>query len=404
MPSPPKPWERSGANNITSSVSSTVASSPTALSQEFSNEIESSPPALPSRPSTLTTTRPYGAGYGSGLSYGSGYSPYSSGYGGGYGSYSSPYSRYGSYGSYGTYGGTYSRYGYGGSMYGSGMYGGGMYGNRFNNGPFPGQNPDEPSLMQTMEQSTAATFQVIEQVVSAFGGFAQMLESTFFATHSSFMAMMGLAEQFGHLRNFLGQILGVFTLIRWGRKLLHYLTGIKPPANVQGINPQDFKKFEQRPPISKRPIVVFLLVVVGLPYLMSQIIRTLSRKRLEQKSQQASDGTPVKDPYSQQSQKPIRPHDLEFARALYDFRAESPAELSLKQGDIVAILSKTDPAGAPSQWWRGRTRAGAQGFFPSNYVEIIHKGGNSNEPRKELPPTPEPENHDPGVMESTKLK
>ena len=35
-----------------------------------------------------------------------------------------------------------------------------------------------------------ATFQIIESIVGAFGGFAQMLESTFMATHSSFFGML----------------------------------------------------------------------------------------------------------------------------------------------------------------------------------------------------------------------
>jgi len=34
-----------------------------------------------------------------------------------------------------------------------------------------------------------ATFQIIESIVGAFGGFAQMLESTFMATHSSFFGI-----------------------------------------------------------------------------------------------------------------------------------------------------------------------------------------------------------------------
>lgn len=93
-------------------------------------------------------------------------------------SYSSPYSRFGGMGS-SMYGG-----GYGGmnSMYGGGMggmYGGGGYG-------MPGQPAQDPSLTQSFNQSTAATFQIIESIVGAFGGFAQMLESTYMATHSSF--------------------------------------------------------------------------------------------------------------------------------------------------------------------------------------------------------------------------
>ena len=46
------------------------------------------------------------------------------------------------------------------------------------------------TFAQQMEQSTQSTFQVLDQIVQAFGGFSQMLESTFFATHSSFMAMV----------------------------------------------------------------------------------------------------------------------------------------------------------------------------------------------------------------------
>ena len=64
-----------------------------------------------------------------------------------------------------------------------GMYGGmgGMYGG------MPGQDPNDPnSLTNSFSQSTQATFQMIESIVGAFGGFAQMLESTYMATHSSF--------------------------------------------------------------------------------------------------------------------------------------------------------------------------------------------------------------------------
>lgn len=60
-----------------------------------------------------------------------------------------------------------------------GMYGGAM-------GGMPG-NPNDPnSLTNSFNQSTQATFQIIESIVGAFGGFAQMLESTYMATHSSF--------------------------------------------------------------------------------------------------------------------------------------------------------------------------------------------------------------------------
>jgi peroxin-13 len=112
-------------------------------------------------------------------------SPYSSGYGGGYNSYSSPYSSFGSgygsmYGGMGGMGGMGSMYG-GMGMGMGGMYGGGM--------GMPGDPNNPASLTQSFSQSTAATFQLIENIVGAFGGFAQMLQSTYMATHSSFFGM-----------------------------------------------------------------------------------------------------------------------------------------------------------------------------------------------------------------------
>ena len=143
----------------------------------------SQPPALPAKPSTLNSVVNRTA---------SNYSPYSSAtpglgvspYGGlgGYSNYSSPYSRLGGMGNsmYGSMGGY-------GSMYG-GMGGmGGMYGGM---GGYPGRPGEDPnSLTNSFSQSTQATFQIIESIVGAFGGFAQMLESTYMATHSSFFGM-----------------------------------------------------------------------------------------------------------------------------------------------------------------------------------------------------------------------
>ena len=145
-------------------------------------------PALPERPSSLASSVNQNASAYSRM----GASPYGGGYGSAYSSpYSSPYNRMGSYGGMGggmgggMYGGGYGGYGgMGGGMYGGmgtmgGMYGGGM-------GGMPG-NPNDPnSLASSCTPNTAATFQMLEGIVTAFGGFAQMLESTYMATHSSF--------------------------------------------------------------------------------------------------------------------------------------------------------------------------------------------------------------------------
>lgn len=136
-------------------------------------------PAIPPRPDSLAASVNQNASAYSRMNQ-----PYNS-------AYSSPYSNIGGYGSrmyggMGGMGGMGSMYGGMGSMYGGmgSMYGGGMYGG------MPGMNPNDPngqnSLTNSFNNSTQATFQMLEGIVGAFGGFAQMLESTYMATHSSF--------------------------------------------------------------------------------------------------------------------------------------------------------------------------------------------------------------------------
>ena len=85
-------------------------------------------------------------------------------------------------------GAPYSRFG--GGMTGMGNFG--SYGGYPGYGGYrPGIGYGDPnSLGQRMESGTMATFQLLESIVGTFGGFAQMLESTFMATHSSFYAML----------------------------------------------------------------------------------------------------------------------------------------------------------------------------------------------------------------------
>ncbi|GLI76040.1 peroxisomal membrane protein PAS20 [Penicillium ochrochloron] len=336
----------------------------------------SSAPSLPSRPNTLNSVvnstasnySPYGASrFGATTPYG--------GYGG-YGGYSSPYSRFGSMGSmYGGYGGM-------GGMYG-GMGGmGGMYGG------MPGQDPNDPnSLTNSFSQSTQATFQMIESIVGAFGGFAQMLESTYMATHSSFFAMVSVAEQFGNLRNTLGSALGIFTIIRWFRTLIAKITGRPPPADATSLTPAAFAAFmggrsapatlpdgspaPAKP--SKKPFFMFLVAVFGLPYLMGKLIKALARSQeAEAKRRQQLVG-----PNGEPQSAAMDPAKLDFCRVLYDYAPETQEsngiDLAVKKGDIVAVLSKSDPMGNASEWWRCRARDGRVGYLPGPYLETIQR-------------------------------
>lgn len=276
---------------------------------------------------------------------------------------------------YGGYGGGYGGYGGYGSSYG-GSYGGmNRYGGGFGRMGGPG-GPDEMGLTQRMEMGTRSTFEVIENIVGSFGGFAQMLESTFMATHSSFMAMVGVAEQLGSLKNYLGQVFSILAVYRLVRKVMAKVTGRLPPGKPMEMNVMEFQQFEQQakaPKMSRKPLIIFMLMVVGLPYMMHKLIKLIASSQKLQQQQLA-----LNNPNAA-SAAGIDPAKLEFARAVYDFTSESPSELTLKKGDIVAVISKKDPnTNVVSQWWRGRLRDGTMGMFPANYVEIIQKQANND--------------------------
>ncbi|NWI60617.1 VAV protein, partial [Calyptomena viridis] len=56
--------------------------------------------------------------------------------------------------------------------------------------------------------------------------------------------------------------------------------------------------------------------------------------------------------------------NLGSAKARYDFSARDRTELSLREGDVIRVLSKKGPPG----WWKGEIY-GRVGWFPANYVE-----------------------------------
>jgi len=186
--------------------------------------------------------------------------------------------------------------------------------------------------------------------------------------------MVSVAEQFGNLRQTLGSILGIYTLSRWIRTALAKLTGQPPPASARDLTPAKFAKFAgtngvlpngQPAPASpsRKPLAFFLLAVFGLPYLMGKLIRALAKSQEEK--------------LAIAQQETMDPNQLEFCRVLYDFTPENTAnaaagvDLAVKTGDMVAVLSKSDPLGSPSEWWKCRTRDGRTGYLPSPYLETI---------------------------------
>ncbi|KAF7314560.1 SH3 domain-containing protein [Mycena kentingensis (nom. inval.)] len=367
MGSPPKPWERNGAVPLPSSAA------PTLVAPSNPSATTTSLPTLPDRPatfgttpgplSTALTTSPYGTSPYS--RFGGGYgSTFGGGYGAAYGGYGmSPYSSMGM--------------GMGMSPYGSMGYG-------MTPGPMNplGMQVDAngmpiQSLTQTLEATTQHTFALLHSIVQTFSGVAQMLESTFMATHSSFFAMVGVIDQFGHLRNALGSVLGLFGLMRWMRELITGTPSSNPRMQsefrdfLNGRPVQSAAPFAGAPKPSKKPLVIFLLAMVGIPYAMTKLVHILNERALT---------NPNPNP---NLLPPLDPSLLTFARALYPFTPSTASELALHENDIVAITGKLDPRTGGEvdprlqlendEWWRGRTRDGREGWFPRKWVQVLEK-------------------------------
>lgn len=286
---------------------------------------------------------------------------------------------YGGYGGMGTYGGM----GYGG--YGMGMGGMGMGGMPFGNVQMDAYGNPVPTLTQTLEATTQNTFHLLHSIVQTFGGVAQMLESTFMATHSSFFAMVGVIDQFGQLRNALGSVLGLFGLVRWLRDLIAGRRTITGAPTANGLQ-HEFRDFiggrpvqgppgpPQRPKMSKKPLYIFLLAIFGIPFAMSKLVKVLQQRA---QAEAAANGGALPGQLP-----PLDPSSLTFARALYPFTASNPNELSLKENEIVAITGKLDPKTGmeadprlevEGEWWKGRTRDGREGWFPKKWIEVIQR-------------------------------
>ncbi|SCV99769.1 LAFE_0B02102g1_1 [Lachancea fermentati] len=358
----PKPWESHPP--LDADTGNSVLVSPNSGHENNENHTTNQEkPELPSKPSVLAsdnlgsntsyarnTYNGMGSMYGGNSLYGNPYG--NSLYGGGMGS------MYGGYGS--MHNGYSSMYGGYGSPYG------GMYGMNQQGGP------------QGLAESTQATFQLIESLIGAVAGFAQMLEATYMATHNSFFTMISVAEQFSYLKEMLGSFFGIFAVLKVMKRLLYKVTNGRigsPPRKVlkEGSSNklvQEFEKLHEndgkprsKKRISWKPLLIFLAAVFGFPFLLNKFI-----SKLAQIQQRKMGGT------MQQQVGPLDPRNLEFARAVYDFTPENPQiEVTLKKGDLMAIISKRDPMGNESQWWKVRTKKGDMGYVPSNYIELIKR-------------------------------
>ena len=76
----------------------------------------------------------------------------------------------------------------------------------------------------------------------------------------------------------------------------------------------------------------------------------------------------------------LDPSKLDFCRVLYDYTPQVAGadfgdglDLSVIKGELVAVITRLDPAGEPSEWWRCRSRDGRFGYLPLINLETIQR-------------------------------
>ncbi|KAL4631089.1 SH3 domain-containing kinase-binding protein 1 isoform X3 [Arapaima gigas] len=90
-------------------------------------------------------------------------------------------------------------------------------------------------------------------------------------------------------------------------------------------------------------------------------------------------------PFAQEMIKTQLNHNVnvkEYCKVLFPYQAQNEDELSIKEGEIVTIISKEC---ADAGWWLGELN-GRQGVFPDNFVKLFVPEVGKERPKKPPPP------------------
>ncbi|CAC5414516.1 PEX13 [Mytilus coruscus] len=343
MAAPPKPWEITGVNQQNAGnipvnnmsglpLNSGAGGGLPPCCQPSAAAGSGPPPPVPTRPSQQSN-----------------YSRFSSPYG-----YSSPYSSMGMYGG-GMYGGGYggmsSPYS-GGGMYGGGY--GGQYGS-YGNGEYNG-------FARQAEENSRQAFQSVESIVNAFTSVSMMLDSTFQAVYNSFRAVIGVADNFSRLKHQLSSVFSAFALFKFVRYLYRkvlVLLRLRPNMETDEAWSQAAASAipsvagdGDSPKKSTWPIMMFLAIIMGGPYLIWRLISSVTQ-------------TPGKQWMTGED-------DHFVATAQYDYKAENEGELSFSVGQEIKVAPKEIQPRIKG-WLLASVDGQKIGIIPGNYVKVLGK-------------------------------
>ncbi|XP_023241844.1 peroxisomal membrane protein PEX13-like [Centruroides sculpturatus] len=270
------------------------------------------------------------------------------------------YSRYQSYNHFSPYNSFNGLSGPYNSMYNYG-FGGNRYG--YNYDCYNNFSDNNNSFIHIAEESSRPAFQSIESFVHAVGSVSMMLESTYHAVHSSFRAVLGVAEHFSRLRNHLTRILSTLAIIRtlqWCCRRILYLLGLikENPAAEQAWNnasklPMSLDENDRKRPKASWPILMYFAVVFGAPWLIWKLLNSIAR-----------------NPDSDSNHWATKNEDYYLGIAQYNFHAEEPREISFQAGQELVLAPKNLQPKVKGLLLAS-TDGKKVGLVPANYVKIL---------------------------------
>lgn len=221
-------------------------------------------------------------------------------------------------------------------------------------------NPYGLQIFSNAHQHIDATFQSIQSIVQAFSSISMMLESTYMAVHSSFRAVMDVADHFIRLKDSLSGILSIgaiFNTIKWFYRRILFMFNMVNEEQIwseslvsasQIIERGQRSILEHGKSQSSWPILMFLGVAIGAPYMIYQLQKPAPT-----------------------STKWLSREDCHYiAEALYDFQTDKDNEIPLKAGQRVIIAPKEQQPRV-TDWLLATTDGKRAGLIPMNYVKIV---------------------------------
>lgn len=212
---------------------------------------------------------------------------------------------------------------------------------------FPENLLSPNSVFGQAEQRFRHVINSLVGIVRAFGGIAQMMDSTFYAGWTLIMALGSVIEHVKTLRrDHLLKWIGIFrNALKWILEVLRLYRGNKPSQKPPAEIAKEISLSFQTPKTPSIPSQLSLITKLGLPVATMSICIYLWKKLY-----------------------PREIHDNELtnlAKVLYPFSHPDPSYLQVKAGDEVTILQPVDESG----WiYAKTTRDNKSGYLPAMYV------------------------------------